>query len=414
MRVLLYEQWHWGHHYHCLLHILPRLIELVDEVVVAVTPVGRESPEFKAFLEPFADRIRIHASVPPANPRMALGDRLQIHNNLRETIDQVRPDYVLVPSGDGQTTLMGLHRIAGRGGLPRRTRGEVGIHYGMGPAKLTAKDYAKDYFREMTYRLSTWERIHFSNMTVYEMILARGGELARRAVLLPYPIPPNPRLGKAESRRKLGIPEDGRYIGLVAEIDRRKAIDRLLAAFRAGTTQADDRLLLAGRVSQEFAELIERDYSDMVKGGRIILMNRFIGLQEADLVHSALDIVCTPYPRFSPVSAALLNGIAAGCPVLANDFGWLQAIVRRFQLGWLCDVLDPKAFTHTIREAFNQCKDYRETEATRRLLALHSPQNYAESWLGRLREELNRPAQERFFTWQWVLEGLNEEFRNVV
>ena len=144
MRVLLYEQWHWGHHYHCLLHILPRLIDLVDEVVVAVTPVGRESPEFKAFLEPFADRIRIHASVPPANPRMALGDRLQIHNNLRETIDQVRPDYVLVPSGDGQTTLMGLHRIAGRGGLPRRTRGEVGIHYGMGPAKLTAKDYAKD------------------------------------------------------------------------------------------------------------------------------------------------------------------------------------------------------------------------------------------------------------------------------
>lgn len=414
MRVLLYEQWHNGHHYHYLHHILPRLIGLADEVVVGVTALGSRTPEFRDLLEPFADRVRIDADVPMGNPRASLRDRFRIHRNLRETVDRVRPDYVLAPSGDSQTTAMGLYRAAGLKGLPRKTRGEAGILYALGPARVTAKDYAKDLFYEISWRLATWEKLHFNNMLVYESVLGHGGSLSRRAALQPHPIPPSPRLGKAESRRKLGLPEDGRYIGLVAEIDRRKAIDRLLAAFKAGTTRPDDRLLLAGRLSPEFATLIDRDYADLVEAGRIVLMNRFIGLHEADLVHCALDIVCTPYPRFGHLSSALLHGIAAGRPVLANDFGWPRALVKRFELGWLCDVLDPEAFTRSMREAFDQCEAYQETEGTRRLLAFHAPANFAESWLVRIREELGRPTPTPHLTWEWVLEGLDEAHRTLL
>jgi len=414
MRVLLYEQWHEGHHFHSLHHILPRLIGVADEVVVAVTDLGRSSVEFKNVLEPFADRVRIDAGVARANPRMGLADRLAIHRNLRDTVERVRPDYVLVPSGDGQTTAMGVYRAALRGGLPRGTPGEAGILYALGLAKVTAKDYARDLFYETTWRLSSWNKLHFNNFLVYEYLLARGGSLARRAALQPHPIPVNRRLGKTESRRLLGLPEDGRYIGLVAEIDRRKAVDRLLAAFKAGTSRPDDRLLLAGRLATPFAELIERDYADLVKSGRILLINRFVGLQEADLVHSALDIVCTPYPRFGHLSSALLHGVAAGKPILANDFGWPRALVRRFEVGWLCDVLDQDAFTRTMSEAFERCHEYRETEGTRRLLAFHTPENFAESWLVHLRELTGRPAPEPHRNWSWVLEGLGADHRAMV
>lgn len=414
MRVLLYEQWFNGHHYHYLHHMLPRLVELVDEVVVAVTLAGRESVEFQTLLAPFADRVVIDAGVPPANQGMALRDRPQIYRNLRATIERLRPDYVLVPSGDGQTTAMGPYRALGRGGLPGSVPGEVGILYALGAGRVTAKDRAKDLFYETSWRLSSWKKFHFNNMLVYESVLAGGGSLARRAALFPHPIPRNPRAGKAESRRLLGLPEDGRYIGLVAVIDRRKAIDRLLEAFKAGTSRPDDRLLLAGPLCTEFATLIERDYADMVKSGRILLIDRFIDIHEADVVHSALDIVCTPYPRFGHVSSALLHGVAAGRPVLANDFGWPRSLVRRFQLGWLCDVLDPEAFTRTIREAFDRCEDYRETEGTRRLLDFHTPENYAESWLVRLREVMGRPASDQHRSWSWVLEGLDPEHRTLV
>lgn len=414
MRVLLYEQWHTGHYYHCLSHILPRLIGLVDEVVVAVTAWGRGTTEFQHLIEPFAGRIRIDASIPRADPRMALRDRLGLYTNLRGAVDRLRPDYVLVPSADGQTTMMGLYRAAGRGGLPRGVRGEAGIHYILGPSRANARDYLKDLIYETTYRLSSWERLHFTNMCVYESIRSRGGALARRAALMPYPIPPNPRLDKGASRRALGIPEGGRYMGLVAEIDRRKAIAELLHAFRAGTSRPDDRLLLAGRLHPDFAGLIGREYADLVREGRIILLDRFIGLEEGGLIHSALDVVCTPYPRFGHLSSALLHGVAGGCPILANDFGWPREIVRRFGLGWLCDVLDRDAFTRTLREAFERCQEYRPTEGTRRLLAFHSPENYAETWLARLRQELGRPAPEPVLSWDWVLEGLAQESMAVV
>lgn len=414
MRVLLYEQWYKGHHYHYLHHLLPRLIELVDEVVVAVTREGRESVEFETLLAPFADRVGIDASVPPAKERLALRDRPRIYQNLRATVARLRPDYVLVPSGDVATTMMGLCRAIGRGGLPGGVAGEVGILYGFGLSRATAKQHAKDIFYESTWRWSSWEKFHMNNMLVYEAILAHGGSLARRAALFPHPIPPNPRLGKVESRRLLGLPEDGRYLGLAAEIDRRKAIDRLLAAFRAATSRPDDRILLAGRLSAEFAALIASDYADMVRDGRLLLIDRFIDIHEADLVNSALDIVCTPYPGFGHLSSALLHGVAAGRPVLVNDFGWPRALVRRFQLGWLCDVLDPGAFTRTIREAFDRCEDYRETEGTRRLLAFHTPENYAESWLVRLRDVTGRPAPDGHRSWSWVLEGIDPERRTLI
>jgi glycosyltransferase involved in cell wall biosynthesis len=408
MRVLLYEQFHAGHYYHCLHHILPRLIGLVDEVVVAVTPLGRASAEFKSLLEQFADSVRFYDSVPTVNPRTTMRDRFQMYGNLCATVDQVRPDYVLVPSADGQTTAMGLSRLGGRGSLPHKAHGQAGVHFGLGPAKVTAKDHARELFYETTWRLSTWEKIHVNNMSLYESIQSRGGSLARRTELMAHPIPSSPRLGKTESRRALGIPEDGRYIGLVAVIDHRKAIHQLLAAFKAGANQPSDRLLLAGGLSRQFADLIDRDYAGMVKDGRIILMNRFIGLQEADLVHCALDIVCTPYPRFGHLSSALLHGVAAGCPILANDFGWPRDLVKRFQLGWLCDVLDQVAFTQTLREAFDRCEDYKESEGTKRLLAFHAPENFAESWLVRIREEMGRPAPSPFLSWEWVVEGLDK------
>jgi hypothetical protein len=68
-----------------------------------------------------------------------------------------------------------------------------------------------------------------------------------------------------------------------------------------------------------------KHYADMVRDGRIVLFDRFVDIHEADLVHCALDIVCTFYPRFGHLSSALLHGVAAGRPILANDFGWPRA-----------------------------------------------------------------------------------------
>jgi glycosyltransferase involved in cell wall biosynthesis len=413
MRVLLFEQEFRGHALFYLGHLIPSLADLVDEVIVAITPRARDSVEFRAYLAPLADRVDIQPVVPVADSSMRLGSRGELLSNLRRAVRRFEPDYVLVPSGDGQTSFMGLYSILTGKGLPGGVPGEVGIHYGYGPVAAGFKDALKDRFYAATQRLSDWRRIHYASAIFYEWTRSRGGSLARRAELLPDPVPANPRIGKAECRRLLGIPADGRYIGLAAELDRRKGIDRLLAAFRSAAGP-HNRLLLAGRLDDEYKEKLDNEYQDLIDRDGILLMDRYIDRPTAHLVFGALDVVCVPHPRHGPLSATLLHGVAAGRPVLTNDFGWMASMVRRFGFGWSCDVLDADAYSRMIRSALDRCEEYRESEATRRLLEFHAPENFAASWLEGIRESMGLAGCPGLKTWPWVLDALEEEHRTLI
>jgi glycosyltransferase involved in cell wall biosynthesis len=222
---------------------------------------------------------------------------------------------------------------------------------------------------------------------------------------MPHPVAPNPRLSKSESRRKLGIPVDGRYIGLAGLLDGRKAISEFLAAFRAASQNANERLLLAGRIDESHLRTIRESHQDLVDTGRVILIKGFVSTETYQTVMTALDVVCTPYPGFGGLSSTLLEGVAAGRPILANAYGWSQAITRRFGLGSTCDVLDHSAFTRTIRAALDKCDQHEETEAIRRLLTFHLPGNYAESWVAGIRAIRGLGAQTAQ-PWSWVVEAV--------
>ena len=62
MRILIDQQFHQGHHYQYVGHLLPSLVE-AGEVVVATTGEGQASKEFESFLAPFADRVRFDPAV---------------------------------------------------------------------------------------------------------------------------------------------------------------------------------------------------------------------------------------------------------------------------------------------------------------------------------------------------------------
>jgi glycosyltransferase involved in cell wall biosynthesis len=403
MRVLVYEPWFAGHSVHYLRHLLPRLAEEAREVVVATTSVALASEEFATSLKPMADRITFDDCVPNSHTFL---------NNLNEAVRRVRPDYVLVPTADVFTRPMSLQWLQGKGGLPGNVPSEAIIHGGGRWETTSLKRRSKLLINRLLLRLSCWKKIHNVDVLLYEDLRAGLGSLGRRVALLPHPVAPSPRLEKQDARRRLGIPEDGRYIGLLAVFNRNKAIPQLLAAFRAATARPDDRLLLAGRMREELAALIRREYDDLVARGRIVLMNRFIEPELSDAVFCALDVVCTPYPGFPSLSAVLLQGVAAGRPVLANDYGWSRSMIGRFGFGTTCDVLDPKDFTSAIGTALDRSGEYQETEATRRLLAFHDPANFAEGLTGGLRAAMGRPPTGRARTWDWVVEAIDEERRS--
>jgi glycosyltransferase involved in cell wall biosynthesis len=403
MKVLIHQQFHLGHHYQFVQCLLPELAKVAD-VIVAVTPQGRQSIEFSTFLEPFSDRVRFDASVPEASPWLPLKERLQIHRDMRATVRRIRPDYVLMPSGDAQATAMGLYAVCGLGAVPRHVPCEVGIHLGTGNvADASAKTRLKDSLNRLSLAASGLKRVHLINLLFYEQARASGGRLARTAVLMPSPTPANPCLSKVESRRRLNLPEEGRYMGLAASMDSRKAIPEWLAAFRE-VSRHNERVLLAGWMNASNLRVIEESFADLTTTGKLIVRNGFMDHATYQTVLTALDVVCTPYPRFAGLSATLLEGVAAGRPVLANAYGWSGAIVERFNLGWTCNVLDHGEFSTTIRRALDEADLPRDSEARRRLMSFNSPANFAASWTQGVCEALG--AETPFVrSWEWVLEG---------
>jgi len=411
MRVLVNQQYHLGHHYQYIEHLLPALTAVVDDVVVAVTPAGQASDQFKSFLAPFQPRVRFEAILPEADPSYAMGERLRVHRDLREVVRTIDPAYVLIPSGDAQATAMAPYRLLGRGSVPGSIPCEIGVHFGTGLAAATASARVRDRLNLLNLALSGAVRIHLVNLLFYEQARSLG-RFGRRFVLMPHPVAMPARMTKRDSRHLLGLPEDGRYIGLAASLDARKAVGEFLQAFRSATSAADDRVLLAGRMNQTHVRLIEQQHGDLVKQGRLIVLNAFLDQPTFQAALRALDVVCTPYPRFAGLSSTLLEGVAAGRPILANDFGWSRAIVRRFSLGWTCDVLDHERFSSAIRLALDRSGEYVESEATRRLLRFHTPENFGASWV----DSISRTSAQSAKTavdWQWVEEALPEPMRHL-
>ncbi|HET9218282.1 MAG TPA: hypothetical protein VFR18_14960, partial [Terriglobia bacterium] len=234
MRVLIDQQFHPGHHYQYVAQLLPAVCGLADDVVVAVTPAGRASVEFEAFLKPFSDRVRFEPILPEGNPGFPLHDRLPMHRALRDAVKRLDPDYVLIPSGDAQATAMALFRWTGRGALPKSIPCEVGIHFGAG-RDASLKVQLRDVINGWNLGLSGCRKVHLVNHLFFER-LRRIPVVGRTFSAVPHPVARPPAVGTLESRRRLGLPEHGRYIGLAGSLDSRKALAEFIAAFRDATS----------------------------------------------------------------------------------------------------------------------------------------------------------------------------------
>jgi glycosyltransferase involved in cell wall biosynthesis len=414
VRVLVHQQFHLGHHYQYVAHLLPSLIPLVDEVVVAITPDGASSTEYRAFLAPFEPRVGFDVILPDATPSLPRKQRWRLHNDLRCAVRRTRPDYVLVPSGDAQATFLPVFHLAGLGALPYHCPAEFGIHYGLGIGAVGMLAKIKDWLQRKNFVWSGANRVHVVSFLFYEQFRRCEPSFAERLSLMPHPVPPNPRLTKLESRRVLAIPEDGRYIGLAASIDSRKAIGEFLAAFRDAAASRLDRVLLAGFIVPSQMRIIESSFQDLIERGQLILKAGFLDSATFQHVLTALDVVCTPYPAFGGLSSTLLEGVAAGRPVLANAHGWSQAIIERFELGWTCDIHDHDRFVEAIRSALDNAASYSESEATKRLLAFHAPSNFGAVWVQRIRENKSPRGSSDNRSWSWVLEALSKDRRFAV
>jgi glycosyltransferase involved in cell wall biosynthesis len=400
---MIFEQWHAGHYFHYVANLLPPLLDMGVEIVLAISPTGHNSREFTSLISPYVPRISIDGNVPDALFGMPLLQRPGLLRRLREAVERNRPDHVLLPSADGQTTAMGPMRLLGQGSLPRGAVGEAGIHIGLGAAARTRSERLKSFVYEVSCAAATWDRLHFVNPIMYEAVIRRFPDLSYRCDVFPHPVLGFTGADKLAARDQLRVAHDARIVGIAAKLDDRKAIDALLAAFRSGGSPGDC-LLLAGELSERWRRLILSEYQDLVTTKRLIVLDRYLENFEFAQIYAAVDLVAVPYPEYGLASGTLLEAVIAGRPVITSDFGWSGMMCQRFGLGWACPMRDKDGFAATMKTALDGAGRYAAPPAAQRLIDFHDPANFARCWLAGLRARVGLPPDPAHRTWSWVLD----------
>jgi glycosyltransferase involved in cell wall biosynthesis len=243
------------------------------------------------------------------------------------------------------------------------------------------------------------------NPVVYEALQQAGDLELQRFGLAPDPVPSTAGFDKPTARKMLGIPVDGRYVGFVGQMDRRKAIRELVSAWTAGMGP-HDYLLLAGRLDPEYRRFIDSHCQQLMEKGRVIVMDR--QLSEAELLagYCALDLIAILQYRRPNLSANLLKAVAAKRPVLVDDYGYTGLITKRFQVGHVCDVMNHDQLVGTMFQALEETARYTNGPSAKRLIQYHEPSNFVNTCLhgmnGLMQNENSRPIK----TWQWACQGI--------
>ena len=411
MKVLYFEQWDGGHYSNYLNCLVREVSSLSTELVLAVGPTMRRTLDASGVLKGLSN-VSFTGPLPAVNPGLAPRDRLASTRNLLSCLREVRPDFSMIPSADAQSTGLGLMHSVGLYSREQFGPVEGTLHYGYGFAAKEPKDRVKEWVYSQTCRHSPFSSVNFVNFAYYEFARANRLLPAERMRCVGDPVPQPVRIGRVAARHLLGLDPGHRYIGLFGSLDRRKAVPEMLAAFRAASLGSSSHLVLGGRLDAAYAQLLADDYSDMVKDGSIIVMDRFLSDRELECAYEALDVAVIAYYRFSGLASLALKAVAAGTPFIAHDFGWLRVLAGRFGVGETTDIFDVARFANSMRRSLQSAEQRKPDAAAGRLLKFHEQDNFARRMTSGLRQAVGAPPVATF-DWEWVLEGVPPERRSM-
>lgn len=405
MRVLIVEPDLTGHHAPYLRHMLAALAELKQEAAVLTCRGATESPLFALHLNDVSAGVSWDERLPPIGRSPGYTHRL--FGELLQAVKRHGADRVWVPYADFMSLYLGARAsIGAKARLPKDVcleglsfRGTFAY-----PAPQWRKLLSKTLTRLFVHR-ANWDVLHFLDPIPFERICRRYPHVSDRFRVMPDPVESVSRVEPDVARAKLGIPISGRYAGYLGLMTDRSAAERLLTAFRRAKLAPEDRLLLAGPMSEEVRSCVKQGHGDLLSSGQLVAIDRHLNLDDVMLGVLACDLVCIPAKFRMGSSSFLIRAAAAGKPVLADNFGWTGWAIERFDLGWKVDLNDPSAYARTLEAAVQNAQGKALSSASERFVRFHSAENFKAHWTASLREQVGLPSDPNYVSWQWVLEN---------
>ncbi len=427
MRTLIFEPEYLGHHYAHVAMLAGGLRAMGCEVTLATSAVGARSEEFCTHLGTIGQLNRIVLDG-PAHHEAGVARRRHvaaIGKMLSDAIVRTRAQHVYVTDG---TSLASYAPANAPWQTQLRAAGVEAETLIIGGAYFYPSLDPRSPWRAALRRWRRFRRLAREPWrTVFSFdpqAAAFGGAACKRLAgssrTLPDPVQHQPLAPRAESRQKLRIPSDGRYLGVLGQLRHNKGVAPLLRVFRdcQGSLAPDDRLLLAGRCEPSIRTLVRDRYADLVASGRVVLLDRMLSPDEFAAAFSASDVVSALYSGHPYSSSVVTRAAAAGRPVVCADYGWCGDVVRRFGLGEACPAVGTEPIdcaqqlAGCVQRAFDRSMRRHPTEGAERFVRYNSAENFVAHWTARLRERIGLPAGP-VLRWSQVCEapGLSSPLR---
>jgi glycosyltransferase involved in cell wall biosynthesis len=404
MRVLIVEQkCDHGHYLNWVQYLIQAFAPLGCEIVVAVPKAVPESPLFKMYLSPHQSCFRL-VFIPSRDDTAGIWNRIQTDARIfGGLIDGVKPDAVYLPSADRVAQSLALSRLAlHRTGLSRihseATLDQVPAAYGMSsrPAFLT----------KMVFRAMPFDVVHYVDPVTFEWVLRYvGGKAARKARFIADPIEPLSLPTRSKACAMLALPEHKKLIMSIGLQERRKGVDYLIEACARWQPVEPASIVLAGMLSAQIRQLVTNEYRHLVDDGRLIVLDRYLSIEDFYACFAAGDLIATPYRPHPHPSAIVLHAATAGKMVLAANNGWFAYMVPRFSLGRVCDPQDPDLLAETLDRALREAEGYKPSAAAKRLVEFHRLENFMLQCRRELSRIMGKSEDAPPYDWNWVLNG---------
>jgi glycosyltransferase involved in cell wall biosynthesis len=150
----------------------------------------------------------------------------------------------------------------------------------------------------------------------------------------------------------LGLDADvvaGRYLLCLGRLSRRKGVDVLLEALaRMGDAGAGYPLVVAGDGDERAA--LEQLAARLSLGSRVRFVGAVGGAGKSWLLQNAA-LLCLPSRDWEAFPLVVLEGYAAGCPIVASRISGLMDLVSPGETGWLVEPESPGDLAATLVEA---------------------------------------------------------------
>jgi glycosyltransferase involved in cell wall biosynthesis len=381
--LLLIEHLEGGHHSNYVHSLWPALVKLRSAGVLASVTLALTEPHARS-LAPRLDRsdpsLRLLPCLRTVSPAPRVAERWRMAGEAAALVERLRPQALIGLSADYDVPFNAIRRLT-TPWAPWPARSAAVIHYGYPRNEaLGWREHAKRLAYRSAWAHSSWHRLLLVNPLVEQDLRTHDDALAERAALLPDPVPEAVRHERHAARRRLGLPADGRLIGFVGMMDRRKAIPELCAAFERAALP-ETRLLLAGSLDAGFRAQIEARHRALIDEGRVVLLDRRLSDEELSLGYAACDALALLQHRRLNLSANFLKALSHGRPVLVDDVGYGAMMVRRFHVGVTCDVGDVDSIAQGLSRLLRHGPLDTQYGTLARLLRFHSPRNFARTLL---------------------------------